>query len=99
MTNAVGWDQLMNASLVSAAYTMYDTAFGSMGIVVVILFVVYEFMLYMKTENLNLCFIMGVIFASLFATSRWVDTVAKQIIFAILVFELAGILYMWFHKS
>ncbi|MDD3267607.1 MAG: hypothetical protein PHC75_10565 [Burkholderiales bacterium] len=99
MVNATGWNELMDANLVGAAYTMFDTAFGSMGIVVVILFFLYQFMLYMKTQNLVLCFIMGVIFTSLYATSLLVEQVSVGLMFVLLVFELAAIMYMWFHSS
>lgn len=97
MTNipvdTVGWTELMNGSMISSVYTMYDTAFGSMGMVVVILFFVYQLMLYWKTKNVNLMWIVGIMFASLYATSIYVEQFSVQIIFLILVFELAGILY------
>ena len=92
--NATGWAELMDGNMISAVYTMFDTAFGSMGIVVVILFFVYQLMLYSKTRNLALCFITGIIFASLYATSIYVEQVSVGLIFLILVFELGAILYM-----
>lgn len=94
-TNATGWNQLMNGSMINAVYTMFDTAFGGMGIVVVILFVVYQMMLYQKTRNLTLMWIIGIFFASLYATSQFVEPLSVQIIFLLLVFELGGMLYMW----
>ena len=92
--NATGWNELMDGNMVSAVYTMFDTAFGGMGIVVVILFFVYQLMLYMKTKNITLMWIIGIIFASLYATSSFVEVFSVQIIFLLLVFELAGILYL-----
>jgi len=92
--NATGWNELMDGNMISAVYTMFDTAFGGMGIVVVILFFVYQLMLYMKTKNITLMWIIGIIFASLYATSSFVEVFSVQIIFLLLVFELAGILYL-----
>lgn len=94
--NATGWAELMDGNMISAVYTMFDTAFGSMGIVVVILFFVYQFMLYMKTGNVTLMFVTGAIFASLYATSSFVETVSVQIIFLLLVLEFAAVLYLMF---
>ena len=92
--NVTGWSELIDGNMVGAVYTMFDTAFGGMGIVVVILFFVYQVMLFTKTRNLSLCFITGIIFASLYATSMFVEQVSVGIIFLLLVFELGAILYM-----
>lgn len=105
MTNipvdTVGWTQLMDGNMTSAVYTMFDTRFGSMGLIVVILFIVYQFMLYWKTQNLTLMWIVGLMFASLYAAnSVMVTPFSLKFIFFILVFEFAGILYLLlFSKS
>lgn len=106
MVNATGWSELMDGKMIKAVYTMYDQAFGAVtggpfvdgGWVVIILFVVYQFMLLLKTRNLTISWITGIIFASLYATSIFVKAISIQIIFVILVFELAGILYMLIFK-
>lgn len=92
--NATGWTELLDGNTIGAVYTMFDTAFGNMGIVIVILFFVYQSMLYMKTKNLTLMFIIGVIFAGLYVGSSFVEPFSVPIIFLILLFELAGILYL-----
>ena len=97
--NTTGWNELMDGNMISAVYTMFDTAFGGMGIVVVILFFVYQVMLYAKTKNLTLMWIVGIMFASLHAASSFVEQFSVQIIFLLLVFELAGILYMLFFSK
>ncbi len=96
--NATGWAQLMDGNLISAAFTMYDVAF--VGWSVGILFFVYELMLLIKTRNLPLAFITGMFFASMYITStfQFVKPISSQIIFVLLVFELAGILYLWLWK-
>lgn len=96
MANATGWTQLFDGQLISAAFTMYDAAFA--GWVVAILFFVYQFMLILKTRNLTVAWITGLFFASLYAVSTFVKAVSVQFIFILLVFELAGIIYVWVFK-
>ena len=96
-TNATGWSQLFDGNMILAAYTMYDTAFN--GWIVVLLFFLYEFMLFMKTRNLTLCFTMGAIFSTLYVTSTFVKPITKYVMVLLLVFEVAGILYMLIFKK
>lgn len=98
--NATGWEYLMDGRMVYAVYHMFDSAFGNMGLIVVLLFFVYQLMLYWKTQNLTLMWIIGVFFASMYATSTFVKQTSVNIIFLLLVLELAGILYlMIFYKK
>ena len=90
----MGWDALMDGNMIEAVYTMFDISFGSMGIVVVILFMVYQVMLYSKTQNLALMFFTGALFTGLYVTSQYVEPFSVKIIAFILVLELAGIFYM-----
>jgi hypothetical protein len=99
VTNATGWTELMDGEMISAVYTMFDTAFGDMGLIVIMLFVVYQTMLYVKTQNLTLLWVIGVMFTSLYATTRFVNSTAVPILFFILVFELAGIFYLSFFSN
>lgn len=93
--NATGWAELMDGQMVAAAYTVFDTAFGGVGLIAVILFMVFEIMLYRKTQSLTSMFIIGMIFTSLYATSQFYEPLSLKILFGILVLELAGILYMF----
>lgn len=86
----------MDGHMISAVFTMYDTAF--LNWTVAILFIVYQFMLLLKTRNLNLAWISGIFFASLYVTSVFVKPISIQVIFVILVFELAGVLYFLIWK-
>jgi hypothetical protein len=97
LTDVCGWGALMNGNIISAAFTMYDASF--MGWTVAILFIVYQFMLFMKTFNLTLCFVTGLIFASLYAGAVTIlKPISLQVIFILLVFQLGAILYLWFFK-
>jgi hypothetical protein len=98
MVNATGWDQLMAAQPVQAAFVMFDTAF--VGWTIVILFIVFQFMLYMKLRNATTNFIVGMFFVSLYlggklGTHTSAGTAVMGIILAI---ELVGIVYFVFSK-
>lgn len=97
-TAVCGWDELFNADLLGAAYTMYDFAFN--GWTVFILFLTFQFMLYMKTQNVNLMWVTGLLFTAMFAISTvpFVKPIAIQFMFIIVVLELAGILYFLIFK-
>ena len=94
--NVTGWNYLMDGQLINASFIMFNTAFA--GWLVAILFIIYQFMLILKTNNLTLAWVTGLFFASLYAASVLVKSISIQIIFIILVFELAGILYFWIFK-
>lgn len=94
--NATGWVNLTNGALIAAAFELFDTALA--GWTVGILFFIFQFMLILKARNLTLNFITGIFFASLYLTSTFVTAGSAQIIFVMLVFELAGILYLLIWK-
>ena len=101
-TNATGWNQLMNGSIVLAVYTMYDTAF--LGWVITILFFVHQIILYMKAQNLTLNFIMGSFFLSIYlgATAVTIFPILKpaalNLMFLVMVIQLGSILYYAFWR-
>lgn len=97
VNNVTGWAELMDGNVVKAAFTMYDTAF--LGWSVAILFIIFQFMLLIKTRNLTLAWTTGIFFASLYGLSTFVKAASVQIIFVLLAFELAGILFMLIFKK
>ena len=90
-----GWAELFNGDLLGSAYTMYNYAFN--GWVVFILFIIFQFMLYMKTENFNLMWVTGLLFTAMFALT-FVNPVGVPFMFLLLTFELGGILYFLIFK-
>ena len=97
MVNATGWSELMSADLVGASYAMYNAAFADW--TVIILFIVFQFMLLIKTKSPLLALVTGTIFAALYGTSAIVKPISVPIIFVILGLELAGILYFLVWKD
>ena len=97
--NTTGWTELMDGNMIGAVYTMFDQAFGGMGLVVVILFIVYQMMLYWKTRNITLMWIIGVLFVALYSISNIYEPFAMRIIFLLLVLQLGGIFYLLLFKK
>ena len=96
-TSVCGWKELLEGQMISAVFTMYDAAFANW--TVAILFLIFQVMLLIKTRNLTIAWISGIFFASLYAVSVFVKPISIQAIFVLLVFELAGILYMLIWKK
>lgn len=84
---------MMDGQLIQAAYVMFNAEVGGWSIGV--LFLVYQFMLWMKTKNLTACVITTMMFVALFFSSTLLPRYSMVIITVTLVFELAGILYLW----
>ena len=96
--NATGWNELINGQIFLASYAMWDLALAHW--TVAILFILYEFMLLIKTKSLTLAWVSGLFFTSMFAASTFVDkTTSLEIMFVLLAFELAGILYLTWWKE
>lgn len=103
-TTACGWDELFNGSIVTASFVMYDSAF--VGWTVAILFFVYQFILLLKTRNLTISWVTGVLFAGMYVSTKILDAtgnpilkpISAQVIFALLVIELGAIIYLWLWK-
>ena len=103
-TTACGWNELFNGQLVTSAFVMYDSSF--MGWTVAILFFVYQFILLLKTRNLTISWVTGVLFAGMYVSTKLLDAtgnpvlkpVSAQVIFALLVIELGAIIYLWLWK-
>jgi hypothetical protein len=104
LDNVTGWNQLIDGNIISSSFIMYDTAL--MGWTIAILFIVYQAMLLLKTRNLVISFITGILFASMYVGSTLMSAsgnpilkpISIQVIFVILVLELGAILYLWIWK-
>ena len=96
-SNVAGWDDLLEGHLPLAIYSMYNAAL--LGWSVVLLFFVFQIMLIIKTRKINLCWITGFLFASLYAASSFIHVLSLQIIGGMLIIELAGIIFLWFFKK
>jgi hypothetical protein len=94
--NVTGWSQLMDGNMIYAAFTMYDTAF--LGTTIAILFFVYQLMLYMKTKNLTLAWVTGVLFASMYITGNVAASIVHPasvwIMMVLLSLEIGAIIFL-----
>ncbi|MFW6377300.1 MAG: hypothetical protein ACOCZ5_01515 [bacterium] len=92
--NVTGWNELMDGKLIKSAFTMYDTSF--VGWFVPIIFFTFEALLYMKTKNVTITWVSGLLFASLYASSAFMNEASQYILFITLAIQLAGVFYMIF---
>jgi len=101
-TNTTGWSQLIEGNIISASFYMYDAAL--LGWTIAILFFVHQLVLYMKAKNLTLNFVMGIFFVSLYLSAEAISLfpviqpLSKNLMFLILVLELASIFYYAFWR-
>jgi hypothetical protein len=93
--NVSGWNDLMNGKVISASFNLYSTLLN--GWTIAILFVVFQILVYIKTKNIVMMWISGIFFASMYAVSMFSRN-SIVFIFAILILELAGIMYYMFFK-
>jgi len=99
VANVTGWNTLFGCTggvcLIEAPFQMFNSSMQ--GWVIGILFIVYQFMLYRKTQNITLCFTTGMLFVSfsvgLLAATGQMNPSSFYVMGILLVLEGAGILY------
>ena len=91
-TAVCGWAELFDGNLIGSAYLMYNTAWSLWA--VILLFLAFEFMLYLKTENVTLTWTTGVIFTSIFWSTAYIKPAAHMILAVIMAVELGGLFYL-----
>lgn len=97
MTNVTGWNELMDGNVFKSVFTMYDTALN--GWFIAIVFFTFQTVLYTKTKNTTITWVTGLLFASLYATSAFMNEYTNYILFITLVIQLAGIFFMMITKN
>lgn len=104
--NATGWAELMNGSIAKAAYKTLDHAVGGTdttpGYLLVILLFAVQAMIYIRTRNLGMALIIGLVLytglASIGVATQYIPTEALGIIILVFVLELAAILWHVFAR-
>lgn len=104
MADAIGWSELMDGGIIQAPFIMFNTAWG--GWFIAILYFIFQLMLYLKTRNSLIGFIIGVFFISsyigltIFSTGTYgfIHERSIQVISVMLIMQLAGTLYVLFWK-
>lgn len=94
--NVTGWNELMDGKLIKSAFTMFDTSLA--GWFVPLIFFTFQIMLYMKTKNVTMTWVSGLLFASLYASTLFMNEMSQYILFILLSVQLAGVLYMMITK-
>lgn len=98
VVNATGWNELVGThNPVLASYTMFNDAFN--GFFVVVLFVIFQLMLYQKTKSALLGFMITIMFMALWlGNTAIINQVSVPFIFLIAVIQLGVILYNIFWR-
>lgn len=94
--NVTGWNELMEGKVINAAFTMYDISFA--GWFVAIIFFTFQTILYIKTKSLILTWVIGLLFASLYSATLFMNEYTNYILFLTLALQLSGIFFMLFMK-
>jgi len=92
MTNVTGWNELFNisaTSVVQASFKLYNTSFG--GNIIMVFWFVLSGVLFQKTKNLQLTFVLGMLTFIVFF--NLLTILSRTMIMTALVFQLAGIIY------
>lgn len=94
--NVTGYSELISGDIFGAVYTLYNATLA--GWLVAILFLVFQVLLYIKSRNFVMMWVTGLFFAGMYGISTIVTQSSVVFIFAILILELAGIIYYLFFK-
>lgn len=93
--NATGWINLTDGHPIAAATTMFNTAFS--GYFIVMLFFIFEMLLYYKTKSFTMCWVTSSFFTALMY--GYIPIPARSLLLFILVFSLAYMIYFNFFKE
>lgn len=100
--NVSGYGQLIEGHPIQGVYTMFNEAFrhssANVGWFIIILFVCFEVMLYIKTENSKLTVACAFVFLALYGLSSFVEQASLSIMMLMCILLLAGIMYTWVMK-
>jgi len=97
MINTTGqYGLLLQGKFIQAAYSLWDVVLN--GWLIALLFFSLQSLIFYKTRNATAMLVTGMIAAVSVISMSVVPTISKQIMFGLLVFELAGILLMWVWK-
>lgn len=96
--NVTGWNELINGQVVSAVFTAFDKPIAGGGYLLLGFFIVISAVLLLKT-NIELTFIIGLIFLGVFSTTDWINVWAKYFIIGILIVEFGAVLFKTFFKN
>jgi hypothetical protein len=95
--NVTGWNEITQGKLIEGVFTMFDSSFS--GWFVPIVFFSFQILLYMKTKNLTLTWVSGLMFASLYASTAFMNDASNYILFITLSVQLAGVIMLMFKDN
>jgi hypothetical protein len=97
IANVTGWNYIIQGKLIEASFSMFDTALN--GWTVGILFLVFQFMLIIKTRSLTLSATSAMIFLAMMIGQTYLKSQSLLLLWIIVIVEIGGILYLAFMKN
>lgn len=97
LENVTGWNELMNGQIVTASYTALNVPFG--GYLIFLLYIVVSMVLWIRTQSIELCTIMSLLFMGSFLVTPWFNTTTITLTIIIFVFEISATAYKFFTKE
>lgn len=94
MNNVTGWNELFNGNVVTAAYTMFNESLN--GWFLSILFFVMLGAIFLKTKSVGAVSVAGLLFLGIYVSV--LKAVTMPIIFMILGFALAVLIFRWYRN-
>jgi hypothetical protein len=92
--NVTGWNELMTGNITGAAFQAIDVPLG--GYLILGIYIIIIFVLWMRTQSVELCAVMSLLFLGMFIASPWVAVNrGKGILMIMTVFFIAG----WIFKA
>jgi hypothetical protein len=97
LQNVTGWEELMSGQMVTAAFTALNVPFG--GYLIFLLYIAVSMVLWIRTQSIELCTIMSLLFMGSFLVTPWFNTTTITLTIIIFVFEIAATGYKFFTKE
>jgi len=95
--NTTGWNDLLAGHIIQASYNYWEILLN--GWFIAIIFILYESLILIKTRNMTIGWATGLFFMAVYATTAIYKPISVNVMFLILVFELAAILFSWLWRS
>lgn len=97
LDNVTGWNELMTGNVTQAAYLALDVPLG--GLLIPIIYTIIMMVLWGRTQSVELCAVMSLIFFGFFMISPWFNTTTKYYTGIVTVFFLASTLFKMIAKE
>ena len=97
LDNVTGWNELMTGNVTQAAFIALDAPLG--GLLIPFIYTILMLILWMRTQSVELCAVMSLIFFAIFMASPWFNTATRTATGLITVFFIASTIFKLIAKE